>query len=216
MKYSIPIFQTLKADIYEKNYTYIESEVFEEMLMARKRIFIDHKKWNMDSYVGGYKEMDMYDDKDAYYIYYWKNSLIGSVRLRKSSSPTLLSGPFKYLKDMVKNNNIYDDNMWEASRFFIVKEGYSDDVKKIHGLSHYTLSLFIGMIIFGVKNNVSYFEVVVDVLMARVLKRAGWELTVLSESYGSNNDIIYYGILDCNDAILDDIIKKFNNLGCNQ
>lgn len=187
------------------NYNDIPKCILDEMYRSRKEIFIDRKKWNVGSYKGGGLECDRYDDEEAYYIYILnKGCIAGCVRLRPSTSPTLMTGPLKWLKDPVETKKSELESIWEASRFFITpdkafqRESWRFDKR--------TYALFISMIEFGIARAVINYEVAVDAIMMRILRACGWPLSVVNSGFGSLNEKVYYGLLPCNADALNKIL----------
>lgn len=195
----------LAVEAASSNHLDIPKSFLDQIYRSRKRIFIDRKKWEMESYKGEDIEFDEYDDNDAYYIYTLNGiNVTGCVRLRPSTLPTLMTGPFKSLKDPVNNDLTIDESTWEASRLFITKNNVSGE--KSAGIDKRTIAIFLGMINFGLAIGVTNFEVVVDATMRRVLKICGWPVNVLNSGFGSSNEKLYYGLLPCTLKSLNDII----------
>ncbi|MBT2800524.1 hypothetical protein J7J49_04210 [Halomonas sp. ISL-56] len=177
----------------------------EQIFSFRKKVFVDRNNWKIESYKGGVIECDEYDDDDAKYIYIASSDcILGCVRLRPSTSPTLLTGPFKWLKESSKSWQVQTEDTWEASRFFITQ--HSKKCYEQGGIDRRTYALFISMIQFGVISGFAYYEVVVDEKMARILRRSGWTLEVLNKGVGNKNEIIYYGLLPCDSKIFEHIM----------
>ncbi|PMR78710.1 acyl-homoserine-lactone synthase [Billgrantia endophytica] len=183
--------------VYVKKYEHLDKATLEKIYRSRKNAFIDRRKWDIESYDGGDLECDKYDNHDSVYLYTLNASSVTScVRLRPSTVPTLLSGPLKWLKAPSTLQETETTSVWEASRFFItpINEGTSRTKGTIDVR---TVILFLGMIEFGLAKEIDKFEVVVDALMARIVRRSGWKLDVLDAGTGTSHETIYYGLLDC-------------------
>ncbi|AQU81285.1 MULTISPECIES: acyl-homoserine-lactone synthase [unclassified Halomonas] len=187
-------------------YNDMPHHILNEIYRSRKNIFIERKKWDIESYKGGDLECDQYDEDDSYYIYILdKSDISGCVRLRPSTSPTLMTGSLKRLKNPLFFKAKNSKSMWEASRFFITQDSVTND--KIGGIDTRTYALFISMIEFSMVKGFMSYEVVVDAMMMRILRQCGWPLKIISSDIGSLNEKIYYGTLQCN-------IKTLNNILC--
>lgn len=181
------------------NYYELSQKTRNQIYQSRKEIFIDKKQWSIDSYNDGDIEFDEYDDGESYYICAFHNSNVtGCVRLRPSTAPTLMTGPFKWLKEPVEFRENNSKTIWEASRFFITPDRLHHFKNK--RFDRRTHALFLCMIEFGMKFNLSSYEVVVDAMMIRILRMSGWPLKVLNSDIVSKNEKIYYGLLPCNSA----------------
>lgn len=187
----------LGIDIIFSNLYSMDQEIKEQIFISRKKTFIDRRQWDIVSYDGGDHEIDQYDDPDSYYIYsIYNRTVTGCVRLRPSSAPTLMTGPLKWLKDPINFSEKETGAIWEASRFFITPSK-NENTMSGGGIDIRTLVLFLSMIEFGIERKISHYEVVVDAIMARILRRSGWKLKILNYGEGSLNERIYYGLLPC-------------------
>lgn len=199
------------VEIFVANYKDLSNCILDKIFRMRKEVFIDRRKWSIESYEGGVVERDEYDNEEAYYLCaYLDKKFAGCVRLRPSSSATLLTGPLKWLKepvDFIPATII----KWEASRFFITKNNKNNEDEQ--GVDRRTQALFLGMIQFARANGFENYEVVVDALMARLLRVCGWPLCILNTGVGTLDEKIYYGLLHCGEEefekIKNIVIKKF-------
>ncbi|TMU17803.1 hypothetical protein E0L35_21110 [Halomonas sp. ATBC28] len=203
-------------EVVASNYTDLPKSSLDKIFELRKKVFIDRRKWDIESYTGGNLEYDEYDNDEAYYIYLLINNCIsGCVRLRPSTSPTLMTGALKWLKESSQFDESQLENSWEASRFFITPDKINFGAKKSFDVRIY--ALFISMIDFGLNRGVVNYEVVVDEMMRRVLRMCGWPLNVLNSGFGSLSEKVYYGNLPCCQKAVKDImfIANKNNESCN-
>ncbi|MBR9902618.1 MAG: hypothetical protein GYB15_01480 [Gammaproteobacteria bacterium] len=211
-KKGIQSFSIFSIDVRVASFESLTTEILLEIYQLRKMIFIDRRGWSIDSYTGGDFEIDSYDDADSYYLFSWNEAVTGCVRLRPSVSPTLLTGPFKAMKEQAQGR-CDPGETWEASRFFITPkriETSSNIEFKLRGdMDARTLALFLGMFEFGRAMKIKAFEVVVDSVMLRILKRCGWELEIFNFSYGFQGEKLYYGILSCDAESYKSIRNKF-------
>ncbi len=198
-----------KVGHFIKSYDELTPFAREKIYYLRKRVFIDRLKWRIDSYESGEFECDSYDDAEAYYICtLFEGDITGCVRLRPSTSPTLLAGPLKWLKTSVELSEKHNEKTWEASRFFITPNRLDND--EARGIDCRTYTLFLSMIEFGDMKGFKNYEVVVDATMARVLRRCGWPLEILNSGLGSLNERLYYGLLSCSPESYNSIKYSMN------
>ncbi|MCL7931720.1 acyl-homoserine-lactone synthase [Halomonas llamarensis] len=174
-KLNIDLFGISKIYIHLAHFEELDKSTILDIYRARKKAFIDRREWNVGSYEGGEFESDSYDNHEAYYLFSWDDGVTGCVRLRPSTSPTLLTGPLKFIKKSPDAVRIPDSSMWEASRFFITPRPDNFGNIKLGGrLDPRTLALFLRMIEFGMDREIEAFEVVLDCSMLRIMKRSGW------------------------------------------
>lgn len=187
------------------NYNDLPQCNLDEIYRSRKEIFIDRKSWDIGSYKGGDFECDRYDDEEAYYIYILNERCVtGCVRLRPSSSPTLMTGALKWLKEPVENEVSKLGPTWEASRFFITQvKSFCREKGTVDRRTH---ALFILMIEFGMAKNFENYEVVVDAVMMRILRMCGWPIYVMNSGLGSLSEKVYYGLLPCDLKALNKVL----------
>ncbi|MBA2781274.1 hypothetical protein H1D44_20625 [Halomonas kenyensis] len=174
----------------------------------RQRQFIDRLKWSIESYNGGEKESDQFDTSGTYYLIIRDSTDIqGSVRLRPSKLQNLSSVQFSWLTGAVRISN---DLTWEASRFTI-NPSYKrpKNLSKGAGIvDDRTISLFIFMLDFAIKNGINHYEVIVGRQMKKILTLAGWEMEVLSSGKAAPKEIIYYGLLPCTKVCYETMLSK--------
>lgn len=180
-------------------YGSLADEMRDQIFRFRKNVFVDRRGWDISSYSGGEVEVDEYDDRESYYVCAVDGcDIIGCVRLRPSTSPNLLSGDFREMKASAGRLAVDESKSWEASRFFITPLG-SMYMRGDKGVDRRTVALFLSMIEFGLEKGIEGYEVVVDALMNRLLRRVGWRISTLGSSTGTLGERIYYGLLPCNE-----------------
>lgn len=187
------------VNVISSSYSSLTDEMRNQIFRFRKSVFVDRRGWDISSYKGGEVEVDEYDDDESYYVCAVdEDAIAGCVRLRSSVSPNLLSGYFREVKAAAGHAVVDESKFWEASRFFITpSEGMKMRGNK--GVDRRTIALFLGMIDFGLEKGVEGYEVVVDALMDRLLRRVGWRISTLGSSDGTLGERIYYGLLPCNE-----------------
>ncbi|WP_191488505.1 acyl-homoserine-lactone synthase [Pseudomonas sp. FEN] len=189
------------------SYSELPSRALEQILSIRKAAFIDRRKWDIESYSGSDYEFDEYDNDDAIYIYSHKGSQVtGCVRLRPSYKPTLICGALSFmLSDGQSRPNPMD--CWEATRFALLStQTSSSDFTKTK-VDFRTAALFLAMLQFASTQEVDTYEVIVDSMMEKVLRRSGWVLHRRNVAQGSKGEKVIYGTLECTSRIYDNMLK---------
>lgn len=64
------------------------------------------------------------------------------------------------------------------------------------------------MIKFAFKQNVHTYEVVVDAMMEKILKRSGWTVNRRNIAQGTKGEKVIYGTLPCTSSVFDEVFKK--------
>ncbi|KPA87586.1 MULTISPECIES: acyl-homoserine-lactone synthase [Pseudomonas] len=196
-----------KVHVAVASYSELPSHVLEQILSIRKAAFIDRRKWHIASYCGSEYEFDEYDDDDALYLYTHKGvQVTGCVRLRPSYKPTLICGALNFvLSDDRSRPNLID--CWEASRFALLNSDTSDSGFTEAKVDLRTVALFLAMLQFASTQEIGTYEVIVDALMEKVLKRSGWTVARRNVVQGSKGEKVIYGTLECTPAIYHRILR---------
>jgi acyl homoserine lactone synthase len=208
MNYPPCLYRFFGVSISIASYSKIPRKTLEQILSIRKLAFIDRKKWDIESYQGSDYEWDEYDDPDATYIYAHQNERVtGCVRLRPSSKPTLMDGPLSFILPTSAARPRLD-NCWEATRFALsADESISGRLTQAN-VDIRTAALFLSMIKFAQQQKIYNYEIVVDTLMERILKRSGWAVDRLNTALGSKGESIIYGTLPCSFKTYENILNK--------
>ncbi|WP_339479216.1 MULTISPECIES: acyl-homoserine-lactone synthase [unclassified Pseudomonas] len=186
----------------------IPLKILEQILSIRKLAFIDRKKWDIESYQGSNYEWDEYDDPDAIYIYTHQNGRVtGCVRLRPSNKPTLMSGPLSFILPAEEARPRLD-KCWEATRFALSANNFATGQLTQANVDIRTAALFLSMIKFAQQQKIHTYEIVVDTLMEKILKRAGWTVERLNTALGSKGEKIIYGALPCTLKTYEEVLNK--------
>ncbi|WP_017901795.1 acyl-homoserine-lactone synthase [Pseudomonas asplenii] len=195
------------------SYCELPAPALAQILSIRKAAFIDRRKWDIGSYRGSEHEFDEYDDDDTLYLYTHKCAQVtGCVRLRPSHKPTLIDGALSFvLSDERSRPDLL--RCWEASRFALLSGETSLNDFTEAKVDLRTVALFLVMLQFASTQAIDTYEVVVDALMEKVLKRSGWVVQRRHIAQGSKGEKIIYGTLPCSTAIHDHMLKM-NHLQC--
>ena len=190
------------------SYSNIPLETLEQILSIRKLAFIDRKKWDIKSYQGSDYEWDEYDDPDALYLYAHENDRVtGCVRLRPSSKPTLMSGSLSFILPIEKTRP-HLSRCWEATRFALSANIFSTRKLTRANVDIRTAALFLSMIKFAQQQKIHTYEIVVDTLMEKILKRSGWPIERINSALGSKGEPIIYGTLPCTLKTYEEVLSK--------
>lgn len=163
---------------------HIFTKKLDQMHLHRGRVFKDRLEWEVRVKDG--RERDQYDDLDPTYLLYIapNGELKGSIRLLPTTNTNMLRDTFPQLLDgkPAPQGNQY----WESSRFCVETKG---DAKTNVKLSLGCVELFAGMIEFGLARGLSSIITVTDILVERILRRAGWEVSRIGKPHKIGNTI---------------------------
>ncbi|AHL36890.1 hypothetical protein CD58_16045 [Pseudomonas brassicacearum] len=208
MNYSPSTYQFSGVSTSVASYSQIPLNTLEQILSIRKLAFIDRKKWDIESYQGSAYEWDEYDDLDAIYIYAHINDRVtGCVRLRPSNKPTLMNGALSFIlpTDQPRPCSRY---CWEATRFALSTDSFTTGELTQANVDIRTAALFLSMIKFAQQQNIHLYEIVVDTMMEKILKRSGWTVDRRNIALGSKGEKIIYGTLPCSYATYEEVLSK--------
>jgi acyl homoserine lactone synthase len=194
-------------------YAELPPKVLAQILSIRKAAFIDRRQWDIKSYAGSDYEYDEYDDDDALYIYSHKGPQVtGCVRLRPSYKPTLICGALSFMiNDDLSRPNLFE--CWEATRFALLSTPASRNDFSKTKVDFRTAALFMAMLQFARTQEVTTYEVIVDTMMEKVLRRSGWPVERRNVAAGSKGETVIYGTLGCTSDIYDNMLK-INQMQC--
>nr|AAG28558.1 autoinducer synthase [Pseudomonas corrugata] len=208
MNYSSCIHHFSGVSTRIASYSKIPARTLQQILSIRKIAFIDRKKWDIESYQGSDYEWDEYDDPDAVYIYTHVNERVtGCVRLRPSNKPTLMSGALSFILP-TDNTRPRSHDCWEATRFALSTDKTAAGELTQANIDVRTAALFLSMIKFAQLQNIETYEIIVDTLMEKILKRSGWRLDRRNTALGSKGETIIYGTLPCTLETYKEILRK--------
>jgi acyl homoserine lactone synthase len=167
-----------------------------QMHRLRKMVFKDRLSWDVT--VSGELEVDEFDGLGPNYLLSTDRygTVNGCVRLLPTTGPNMLRDIFPSLA--TKAAVPCSERVWEASRFAVS----SNTVTAEAGLSRTTYELLIGVLRFGLSNDISAIACVVDVRMERILRRAGWQLERLGPGRRIGKTIAMAGQLEVSAQIL--------------
>jgi acyl homoserine lactone synthase len=172
----------------DKNASY-----FDRMFRQRKAIFHDLKKWDVK--VTGDYEVDEYDRDDAVYLFSVdsRGELVGSIRLLSTTTPHMMSGPFK---PMFPECDFCSPLIWEATRFAV----YGDREVQPNGVSRAACELLLGMVRFALDNGVRHITGVYEAGMPRLYRRCGLKLPELGRHRTPEHGTVILGLWEITQA----------------
>jgi len=144
-------------------------ELIDEMHKLRARVFKDRLGWDV-TVVNG-RERDRFDDLSPLYVIAvgLGGQVVGSLRALQTTGPTMLGEVFSEL--LPPGEVVRSPLMWESTRFNIDMD-YA--ARRGDGaVSQITSELLCGLAEVGVAAGLTHIVSVYDILMERVLKRAG-------------------------------------------
>ncbi|MDU9021785.1 hypothetical protein LOY64_17675 [Pseudomonas corrugata] len=208
MNYSSCIHHFFGVSTCIASYSKIPTQTLQQILAIRKTAFIDRKKWDIASYQGSDYERDEYDDPDAVYIYAQTQGRVsGCVRLRASNKPTLMSGALSFILP-ADNIRPHSHTCWEATRFALSADKTLAGEVTQANIDARTAALFLSMIKFAQLQNIDTYEIVVDTMMEKILKRSGWTVDRHNTALGSKGETIIYGTLPCTPDTYNEVLNK--------
>ncbi|CNL66040.1 acyl-homoserine-lactone synthase [Yersinia proxima] len=170
--------------LFNVNFNNMPERKLDEIFSLRKITFKDRLDWKVTCIDG--KESDQYDDENTNYILGTiDDTIVCSVRFIDMKYPTMITGPFApYFSDV----NLPIDGFIESSRFFVEKTLARDMVGNNSSLS---TILFLAMVNYARDRGHKGILTVVSRGMFILLKRSGWNITVLNQGESEKNEVIY-------------------------
>ncbi len=144
--------------------------LLDEMHKLRARVFKDRLAWEVN--VVNDRERDYFDDLKPVYLLHVDNEgrVLATLRLLPTTGPHMLSDTFPQLMD--EGEPIRSANIWESSRFCVDTDILiGGDGPR--GIGRITGELLCGAYMFGQDVGLTHFTSAFDVIMHRVLRRAG-------------------------------------------
>jgi acyl homoserine lactone synthase len=170
-----------------------------EMHRLRYRVFKERLNWDVT--VSGDMEIDEYDALNPTYLLYCSpaGTVEGCVRLLPTTGPNMLRNTFPVL--LGPNTAPESPSIWESSRFSLDIDALAQ--KTEYGLSHATFELIAGMTEFGIMHNLSHIVTVTDVLVERIVRRAGVPWRRIHNPQRIGNSIAVAGFAEISTNLLD-------------
>ncbi|CNJ96731.1 N-acylhomoserine lactone synthase [Yersinia aldovae] len=170
--------------LFNVNFNNMPDRKLDEIFTLRKITFKDRLDWKVTCIDG--RESDQYDDENTNYILGTiEDTIVCSVRFIEMRYPTMITGPFApYFSDL----DLPVEGFIESSRFFVEKALARDIVGNNSSLS---TTLFLAMVNYARSRGYKGILTVVSRGMYILLKRSGWNITVLNQGESEKNEVIY-------------------------
>ncbi|WP_186381455.1 acyl-homoserine-lactone synthase [Yersinia mollaretii] len=191
--------------LFNVNFNSMPERKLDEIFTLRKITFKDRLDWKVTCIDG--RESDQYDDENTNYILGTiEDTIVCSVRFIEMKYPTMITGPFSpYFSDV----NLPINGFIESSRFFVEKALVRDMVGNDSSLS---TILFLAMVNYARNRGYKGILTVVSRGMYILLKRSGWNMTVLNQGESEKNEVIYLlnlGVdIDSQQKLINKICRK--------
>lgn len=181
-------------------YQDIINDKLDELYLLRKRTFKDRLNWQVACV--GDREFDQYDNEHTHYLLgCYDGYIVSSVRFISMKYPNMITGPFKAFFNYQAAE---DETLLESSRFFVDKE-------RVKSLSETKLPfchlLFLGMVNYTRTIGKTAIMTVCSKSMYTLLKRSGWNITIVSIGLSEKKEPVYLLRLGIDDESQDSLIK---------
>lgn len=171
-------------NVYVVNFSALSHGETEDFFMLRKNIFKDRLQWAVNCIDG--KEFDQFDNEKADYIFGIKNGvIICSTRIIDMKYQNMLNDTFSgFFSDVV----IPEGKFIESTRFFVDKERVNHLLGKNYPVSRV---LFLSLINYAQRNHYDGVLAVASHPMMHIIRRSGWNVTVLKKGMSEKNEPVY-------------------------
>ncbi len=145
-----------------------------QMYHDRKRVFVDHLGWQLQT-PGSWLELDDYDNDYAVYLMARNGqdgSHLGSVRLLPTTGAHMMDGVFP---DLCVDGHPRGPTVWEISRLVASVQGNAGTrLLRVHRL------LALALVEFAMLNAIGAYVLVAESQRVPALLSVGWRVTPLS------------------------------------
>lgn len=170
-----------------------------EMHRLRYRVFKQRLNWDVT--ISGDMEIDEYDTLQPVYLLYCNpaGKVEGCVRLLPTMGPNMLRNTFPALLGPAAPPE--SPAIWEISRFSLEIDPVAH--KTGRGLSQATIELLAGICEFGNMLNLECFAAVTDILLERILRRAGVPWRRIHHAQRIGNSMAVAGFAEVSARLMD-------------
>jgi N-acyl-L-homoserine lactone synthetase len=170
-----------------------------EMHRLRYRVFKERLNWDVT--VSGDMEIDEYDALKPVYLLYCNDDgrVEGCVRFLPTTGPNMLRDSFPAL--LGPHPAPESPRIWESSRFSLDIDAMSQRTES--GVSRATFELIAAMGEFGIMHNLTHIVTVTDVLVERILRRAGVPWRRIHNAQRIGNSLAVAGFAEISEWIVD-------------
>ncbi len=180
-------------------------QLLDEMHRLRAKVFKDRLDWEVTVRNG--RERDYFDDLNPVYLLHADEGgrVLATLRLLPTTGPHMLSDTFPQLMD--DEEPIRSANIWESSRFCVdTNLLVSGDGPR--GIGRVTGELLCGAYTFGMQVGLTHFTSAFDVIMHRVLRRAGAKPDLVGEKKLVGKVHALAGLFDISPEVIADIRER--------
>jgi N-acyl-L-homoserine lactone synthetase len=170
-------------ELFDASYEELQTPHLNELYRLRKTTFSDRLRWDVICHQG--MESDTFDRPGTRYILgMYQGRLVCSVRFIALTQPNMITHTFHTHFNTVA----LPQHGTESSRFFVDKARSNLLLGK-----HYPVSqaLFLSMINWAQHNNHANIHTIVSRAMLTILRRSGWQITLIKEAYLNEKERIY-------------------------
>jgi len=179
--------------------------LLDEMHKLRARVFKDRLDWEVTVRNG--RERDWFDDLNPVYLLHVDNDgrVLATLRLLPTTGPHMLSDTFPQLMD--DEEPIRSATIWESSRFCVDTDILvGGDGPR--GIGRVTGELLCGAYTFGMQAGLSHFTSAFDVMMHRVLRRAGAKPDLVGDKKLVGKVYALAGLFEISPETIEDIRER--------
>ncbi len=178
-------------ELFDVSYEELKTTRSEELYRLRKQTFSDRLGWDVLCSQG--MESDEFDGPGTRYILgLYRGQLICSVRFIPLTLPNMITHTFSACFSEVS----LPVHGTESSRFFVDKARARELLGERYPVS---LVLFLSMVNWARQNGYGCIHTIVSRPMLTILRRSGWQITVLREAFLSEKERIYLLTLPAGD-----------------
>lgn len=171
-------------NIFDLNYTSLSEKNSTELFSLRKDTFKDRLNWAVNCTNG--MEFDQYDTQNTHYLFgVASDRIICSVRFIETKYPNMITGTFASYFNKIE---VPEGNYIESSRFFVDKNRAREILK---GKCPVTNILFLAMINYAIAYRYTGIYTIVSHPMLTILKRSGWQISVVEQGISEKGKYIY-------------------------
>lgn len=161
-----------------------EAELMQQIYAVRYRIFCEKKEWVERNHKK--LEKDEFDTDNAIYVIYInpEGEVLGGYRLLPTTGPYMLKDVFPHL--LGEHEAPEHPDIYEISRFGIDLDPKAEKCPH-HNISTITTSLLLTLFKYAKAKQIQSIVGVTDIVMERLMRRAGLAINRFSEPYPMGN-----------------------------
>lgn len=170
-------------ELFDVSYDELRTTRASELYRLRKQTFSDRLGWDVVCSQG--MESDEFDGPGTQYILgLYEGQLICSVRFAALSQPNMITHTFHDCFNTI----MLPEQGTESSRFFVDKALARSLLGERYPISQV---LFLAMVNWAQRHGHDRIHTIVSRAMLTILRRSGWQISVLKEAHLSEKERIY-------------------------